>query len=175
MGMAVAHGIMKEHGGAITVQSEPGKGTTFEVLFPMAEKIVELAKSEEGPFPDGNERVLIVDDEMALLDLAKEMLEKLGYRVSTRSSPLEALEAFRANPERFDIVITDMTMPNMTGDTLARKIMEIRPEIPVILCTGYSECITEEKAKNMGIRELVMKPVLIRELGVTIRRLLDER
>ncbi|MFZ7113394.1 MAG: PAS domain-containing hybrid sensor histidine kinase/response regulator [Desulfatiglandales bacterium] len=175
MGMAVAHGIMKEHGGAIGVQSEPGKGTTFEVLFPMAEKIVDLPKSEEGPFQNGNEHVLMVDDEVALLELAKEMLEKLGYLVSTRSSPLEALEAFRANPDRFDIVITDMTMPNMTGDVLAKKIMEIRPEIPVILCTGYSAYITEAKAKNMGIRELVMKPVLIRELGVTIRRLLDQR
>ncbi len=173
MGLAVVHGIVKEHGGTVSVQSEFGRGTTFDVFFPMADKPIETSADEFEPLPGGNEHILLVDDEKSLVGLVKEMLEKLGYRVSARSSSLEALEAFRAHPERFDLVITDMTMPNMTGETLAGELLHIRPSIPVILCTGYSERITEGKAKSMGIRELIMKPILMREMATTLRKVLD--
>lgn len=173
MGLAVVHGIVKEHRGTITVQSELGRGTTFDVFFPIAEKPIQAAGDEFSPLPGGSELILLVDDEEPLVRLIKGMLERLGYRVSARSSSLEALEAFRAHPDRFDLVITDMTMPNMTGDILAQKLMAVRPSIPVVLCTGYSELITDAKVNSLGIRELIMKPVLIREMAFTIRRILD--
>lgn len=111
----------------------------------------------------------MVDDEEILVELQRQMLERVGYRVSLRTSSIEALEAFRAGPQRFDLVITYMTMPNMTGDILAKEIMTIRPDITVILCTGYSDRITPEKAKSMGIRDLIMKPVVVRDLAEAIR------
>ncbi|MDT8285325.1 MAG: ATP-binding protein, partial [Thermovirgaceae bacterium] len=173
MGLAVVHGIVKDHRGAITVQSELGKGTQFDVFFPIADKPVKAAGNEFKPLPGGTEHILLVDDEEPLVRLVKGMLEKLGYRVSARSSSLEALEAFRAHPDRFDLVITDMTMPNMTGEILAQKLMAVRPSIPVVLCTGYSERVTDTKVKSLGIRELIMKPILIREMAFTLRRILD--
>ena len=173
LGLAVVHGIVKDHKGAITVQSELGKGTRFDVYFQIADKPIKAADDEFKPLPGGNEHILLVDDEEPLVRLVKEMLEKLGYRVSARSSSLEALEAFRAHPDRFDLVITDMTMPNMTGELLAQKLMAIRPSIPVVLCTGYSERVTDTKVKSLGIRELIMKPILIREMAFILRRILD--
>jgi len=101
------------------------------------------------------------------------MLERLGYEVTTRTSSIEALELFRAKPDQFDLVITDMTMPQMTGDKLSRELMQIRPDIPVIICTGFSERISDEKAKGMGIKAFVMKPIVIRDLANTVRRILD--
>ena len=121
----------------------------------------------------GSERILLVDDEEFLVDLGKNMLEKLGYRVEGRTSSVEALEAFQAKPDQFDLVITDMSMPNMNGDMLARKIMQIRPKMPVILCTGYSEVMGEEKARHLGIRSFLMKPLAIQEISATIRQVLD--
>jgi CheY-like chemotaxis protein len=176
LGLSVVHGIVKSHGGAITVSSAPGKGTTFHVLFPILEK-AEIKKEElaTGPLPGGNERVLFVDDETPLVKLGKAMLGWLGYDVTVSTGSLEALELFKAKPEAFDLVISDMTMPKMTGDKLAMKIMEIRPEIPVILCTGYSEKINEEKGREMGIAAYAPKPIIMNEIAKTIREVLDKK
>jgi signal transduction histidine kinase/ActR/RegA family two-component response regulator len=175
MGLSVVHGIVKRHNGAIKVFSKPGKGTTFHVLLPRIEKEIEYKTEALEPLALGKERILFVDDEKALIDLGKQMLERLGYKVVSRTSSVEALEAFRANPHKFDLVITDMTMPNMTGDELAEKIMAIRTDTPIILCTGFSERITEEQAKKMGIREFVMKPLVMSDLAKTVRRVLDKK
>jgi CheY-like chemotaxis protein len=125
------------------------------------------------PLQGGSERILLVDDNEQIVIMEKQMLEQLGYDVTSRTSSVEALEAFSKQPDNFDLVITDMTMPNMTGDQLAKKLMEIRSDIPIILCTGFSELITKEKAKAMGIREFVMKPVVMNKIAETIRRVLE--
>jgi PAS domain S-box-containing protein len=173
LGLAVVHGIVKSLNGAITVESKPGKGSVFNILFP---KIVGRSKAEienHETVPTGVERILMVDDEKSLTVTGKRLLEGLGYTVTAKNSSSEALEDFRQDPDQYDLVITDMTMPDMTGDKLAREIMDIRPDMPVILCTGYSELITEESAKEKGIRELVMKPLVTGQLAKTIRRVLD--
>ena len=131
-------------------------------------------KDETGHLPTGIECVLFIDDEPTLVDIGKQALERLGYEVVTRTSSIEALELFRTKPDQFGLVITDMTMPDMTGERLAKELMQVRPDIPIILCTGFSERITEEKAKGMGIREFVMKPLLMRDLANTVRQVLDE-
>ncbi|MHC4455625.1 MAG: hybrid sensor histidine kinase/response regulator, partial [Planctomycetota bacterium] len=173
LGLAVVHGIVKSLNGAITVESKPGKGSVFNILFP---KIVGRSKAEiekHETVPTGVERILMVDDEKSLTVTGKRLLEGMGYTVTTKNSSSEALEDFRQDPDQYDLVITDMTMPDMTGDKLAREIMDIRPDMPVILCTGYSELITEESTKEKGIRELVMKPLVTRQFAKTIRRVLD--
>jgi CheY-like chemotaxis protein len=132
----------------------------------------EPVSSEE--LPTGSERILFVDDEQALVNLGKQMLEKLGYEAVIRTSSVEALELFKIQPEKFDMVITDMTMPNLTGEKLARELINARPDIPIILCTGYSENITETKAKKIGIKELILKPIVMQDFARTIRRALDK-
>jgi signal transduction histidine kinase/CheY-like chemotaxis protein/ABC-type amino acid transport substrate-binding protein len=174
MGLAVVHGIVSSQGGAVAVDSRMGAGTTFTVWFPMAEREAAPREQAQPVLLPGTERVLLVDDEAALVDLGQAMLTRLGYRVTTRTSSLEALEAFRADPLRYDLVITDMTMPNMTGDRLADAVRTIRPEIPVILCTGYSERMSEEKARAMGIAGFLYKPLLLEQLSRTIREALAE-
>ena len=174
MGLAVVHGIVKSHGGVIGVQSEQGEGTTFYVFFPRVESEVTPKTKASEPFPRGKERILFVDDEKALADMGKKTLERLGYEVIATTSSTDALDTFRANHDKLDLVITDQTMPNMTGDMLAKELMGIRSDIPIILCTGYSELITKESAEAMGIRAFVMKPLVTRDLATTIRKVLDK-
>ena len=174
MGLAVVHGIVKSHNGAITVQSELGKGTTFNAFFPTFESGVTKEPELTAALQLGDERILFVDDELALVDTGRQILESLGYEVVARTSSIEALGVFQVQPDKFDLIITDMTMPNMTGVDLAKEVMRIRPGIPVILCTGFSEAITEDKAKAAGIRQLVMKPVIRQEIATAIRKALDQ-
>ena len=174
MGLAVVHGIIRSYEGAITFESELGKGTTFWVYLPCLERESPMKSIETEPLPTGNERILLVDDEKAIIDAIQQMLERLGYQVVARTSSVEALEVFRSQPDSFDLLLTDQTMQGMTGEALSKKVMAIRSDIPIVLCTGFSHNINEEKAKSMGIREFIMKPVLVRELAVIIRRLLDE-
>jgi len=174
MGLATVHGIVTSHDGAMTVHSEPGKGTTFHLYFPRSDSTVAPETQTTEPIPRGKERILFVDDEEQLVRMGQSMLERLGYHVTTRTSSVEALETFRAQPDRFDLVITDQTMPNMTGVRLAKELMRIRPNIPIILTTGFSEVVTPEVAKSVGIRDYIMKPVVAHDLATAIRGVLDE-
>jgi len=173
MGLAVVHGIVMKHNGAIFVESELEKGTTFNLFFPgiEIEPVSELPIDEE--LPGGKERILFIDDEEAIVLVARNRLERLGYQVETKTDPVEALELFSEKPDRFDLVITDMTMPRMTGDLLVKEILKIRADMPTILCTGFSEKIDEEKAKGIGIRQYIEKPVNRSDLAKMIRKVLQ--
>jgi PAS domain S-box-containing protein len=173
MGLAVAHGIVGVHNGAITVQSEPGKGAAFNVYLPESEEEVSPEILSAVPSPTGHERILFVDDEVDVIDMGKQMLEYLGYQVVEKSNGLEALELFKADPEQFDMVITDMVMPNMTGTELAREILKIRPDTSIIILTGYLERINEEEFENIGIDAVLRKPVVMDEIAQTVRKVID--
>ncbi|MGW8302083.1 MAG: ATP-binding protein [Desulfobacterales bacterium] len=176
LGLSVIHGIVKNHRGDISVTSTPGKGTTFKVYLPIIEDMDTVTEFEPtNGAVKGNERILLVDDEEQIVSMEQQMLENLGYEVTARTDCTEALKEFSQKPQNFDLVITDMTMPHMTGDELALKLLDIKPDIPVILCTGFNEDITEEKALAMGIQKFVMKPVIKNDLATTIRTVLDHR
>ncbi len=173
MGLAVVYGIVKAHGGGVTVRSEVGQGSTFEVFLPQAQ--TPEAEREEAVtlLPTGTERILFIDDEESLVEMARGMLEGLGYRVTVAKHGSEAWNLFLEDPFRFDLVITDQTMPDITGVTLAQKMLRKRKGLPVILCTGYSEMVFAEKAQEIGIRAFAMKPLMRKELAETVRRVLD--
>lgn len=175
MGLSVVHGIVKELGGMISFSSELEKGSTFHVYLPVIQTEAGSEDEKATQAPAGNERILFVDDEKPVTQTMGRPLRNLGYQVVTRNSSLKALELFRADPGEFDLVITDMTMPSMTGDELAEKVMEIRGDIPVILCTGFNEKITEEKAKAKGIRAFLMKPIMTDKMAAKIREILDQK
>ncbi len=174
MGLSIVHGIVKSYRGFISLDSEPDGGTDIRVFLPVIEKDLQLddIKNVEQT-PVGKERILFVDDEKILAEMGKDMLERLGYHVTVRENGLEALETFQNQPDQFDLIITDQTMPGMTGSDLARRMMQIRPNIPIILCTGYSTIMSEEKAKSIGIKEFALKPLTKNDIAVLIRKILD--
>ena len=174
MGLSIVHGIVTGYNGFIDVESTPGSGTTFRVFLPVAAQADIQERSESEPVPQGSEHILFVDDEEVLAEMVESMLERLGYRVTVRTSSLEALNTFRNHPDLFDVVITDQTMPGMTGLDLARRILTLRPNMPIILCTGYSTLISEEEAKAHGIRAFALKPLTKKDMAVLIRRVLSE-
>ena len=173
LGLAVVHGIVKSCGGAIYAYTEPGHGTTFKVFMPAVDGRLNADIKVKRHTPVGTERILFIDDEPMLADMGKRLLESLGYNVVARTSSLDALELFRQQPERFDLVVTDMTMPNMTGEKLAEHIIDIRPDIPIILSTGFSQTISRKRGASAGIKAFISKPVLKQEIADTIRKVLD--
>ena len=173
MGLAVVHGIIKAHDGAVIVQSEPEKGARFELFFPSLDRKETPTPEMRSPVLNGNERILLVDDEEPLVKIGEQMLVSFGYKVTTKTSSSEALKAFKAAPDQFDLIITDLTMPKMTGLDLSSQILELRADMPIILCTGFSEEIQTETAKRLGISELVIKPIVWKDLAQVIRRSLE--
>jgi signal transduction histidine kinase/CheY-like chemotaxis protein len=174
MGLAVVYGIVAGHGGVVTVESEVGKGTNVHVFLPRIEEGgAPITKASEYTLM-GNERILFVDDEQGMVDMGKQMLESLGYEVIAERNSTEALETFRAAPEEFDLVVTDQTMPNMTGKMLAEELLRTRPDIPIILCTVRGEEIDEEEAKAMGIQGFITKPMVTRAMAEAIREVLHK-
>jgi signal transduction histidine kinase/CheY-like chemotaxis protein len=173
MGLSVVHGIVKKYHGLITISSDPEKGTVFNVFLPVIETNAISDHEKEGVILSGTERILFVDDEYFQVDLGKKIFERLGYEVVAETNSIKALELFRRDPEGFDLVITDTIMPNLPGDKLAKELIAIRPDIPIIICTGYSEQFEDEKAESLGIKAIVMKPLLIKDLAQTVREVLD--
>jgi len=175
LGLSLVHSIVKDHGGKITVRSEADTGTEFHIYLP---RIITATTSScvdtEHAVPGGEEHILLVDDEPQVIQMEQDMLEKLGYRVTPQADSRGALAAFRHTPGGFDMVITDLTMPHMTGDELSRALLDIRPDIPIILNTGFSEVFSEDQALSLGIRAYLTKPVGMNQIAVTIRDILDQ-
>jgi signal transduction histidine kinase len=175
LGLSVVHGIVQACNGEIEVESEIGQGTTFTIYLPVAVQETTAGTAMPTRLPLGNERILFIDDERPIADMSRQRLSLLGYRVTVAHSSLEALERLAAGPEDFDLIITDMTMPQMSGDRLAMEAKKLRPKVPIILCTGYSKKISPEKAAAIGIDAFLMKPVAANEMAETIRKVLDAR
>jgi CheY-like chemotaxis protein len=174
LGLSVVYGIIRSHGGAISMQSDLGVGTTFSIYLPGVDR-GEATQSEQIKIDlrGGGERILFVDDEKSLAEIVPAFLGNLGYEVVATTGSLDALRLFTKNPECFDMVITDMTMPHMTGLEMSGKMLALRGDIPIILCTGYHESVTWNEVKKRGIKELVMKPISLTDLGLLIRRTFD--
>jgi PAS domain S-box-containing protein len=175
MGLAVVHGIIKRCNGAINITSTVGEGTTVEVLFPKIAEEVPVEKREESELPTGNERILLVDDDPSIVSMISQMLKRLGYAVTEMTDSAAALERFKSSPSDFDLVVTDMAMPNMSGDKLAAELIKVRKGIPILLCTGHSDTVDEKTAKKIGIKGFAMKPLDMGKLARAVRKALDER
>ena len=176
LGLAVVHGVMQTHEGEVMVKSTPGKGTTFELYFPAHSMPLDApATVDETEVPRGRgERILFVDDEAPIMLVGRLMLEEIGYKVEGDMDAPSALERVRANPGGYDLVVTDLTMPEMTGLEFARRLLEIRPDMPIILTTGYNATLTDARIKELGIQEMLLKPLSMHSLGVALRRSLDK-
>ncbi len=175
MGLSVVHGLVEQHGGFITVDSTPEHGTTFNIYFPTIREVG--AKYKTGTtetLPTGTERILFVDDEKCIADTCSELLEYQGYKVTSVTSSIKALEIFKSGPDEFDLIFTDQTIPEMSGVDMAAELLKIRPDIPIILCSGYSAKVSEVDAKGIGIREFCMKPMDMKQLAIVARKVLDE-
>jgi CheY-like chemotaxis protein len=172
--LAVVHGIVTSHNGHITVESTPGEGTTFKIYFPIIPvKVFDRKQTLGARLPGGTERVMLIDDEVDIVQVNRQMLERLGYTVTAFTDSAAAVAAFESDPHCVDLLITDMTMPGLTGDHVVQAALTRRPDLPIIMCTGFSEIITKEKALGMGVRKLMMKPLSLGVLARTIRELLD--
>ena len=172
LGLAVVSGIVRRHEGAITVRSEPGKGTRFSIYIPRLDAQSEGTRQVDGPLQRGSERLLFVDDEPAIMEMGTSILKRLGYKVTSQTDSVKALEVFRSSPDEFDLVITDYTMPKLTGLDFAREVLRIRPDIPVLLCTGFSEKLTPDSLKAPGMG-LLMKPYNMRQISEAVRKILE--
>jgi signal transduction histidine kinase len=172
LGLSVVHGIVKSYGGAIFVDSKLGQGTVFTIYFPITREKPKVLLPEPSDLPGGNESILVVDDEPAITKMISQLLSRLGYNVTAKTDSAAALAVFQKKPHAFDLVITDMTMPVFNGDVLAREIQQIRSDIPIILCTGYSKTLANKKPRN--INTLLIKPIEHEELANEVRKLLDE-
>ena len=173
LGLSVVHGIVKQSNGYITAESEPGRGSTFTVYFPKISRRAAHRRTEDATIPTGSERILFVDDEEALIEMGEDILAELGYEVTSRMNGKEALSLLKEDPSRFDLVITDVTMPEITGVDLARQALAIRPDLPIIMCTGFSHLVNAETARAAGIRAFAMKPLTKKEIAGIIRKVLD--
>ncbi len=173
MGLAVVHGIVKNHEGMVSVYSEPGKGTSFSIYLPRFQgKRIEPVEEESNEIPTGTERILLIDDEALVARMQARLLESLGYTVTDETDPLQALKLFASTPESYDLIITDMTMPKMNGASLTGEILKIRPDIPVVLCTGFSELVNEAKARSLGVKAFAMKPLIRKSIAEIVRKAL---
>ena len=175
LGLSVVHGIAQACGGEITVESQVGRGSVFSIYLPLSASSYEVCADATARLPLGTERILFVDDESPIAEMSRQRLDLLGYRVTAVTSSLQALDCLTQRPDDFDLIITDMTMPRITGDQLAVKAKKIKPDIPIILCTGYSKKISQSKASAIGISALLMKPVAAAEMAETIRKVLDKK
>ena len=173
LGLSIVHGIVSEYGGFITCESEPGKGTIFTIFLPACDTQATAADDAADEIATGSGHILLVDDEEILIEMGRSMLKRLGYEVTARTNSLEALATFQNDPHRFDAVITDQTMPGITGLDLARRMLGIRPGLPIILCTGYSNLVDETTAKAMGIRGFAMKPLTRKEIVGLLREVME--
>lgn len=175
LGLSVLHGIVKSYSGAVDVQSEPDKGTRINIYLPMTSKSQALEEVKSASIQLGSENILFVDDEASIVKLGVRLLERLGYKVVGKTSSIEAVELFKSNPDQFDLVITDMTMPILVGTELAKQILKIRQDIPILICTGFSEQVDEKTANAMGVKGYINKPILAQELSRKVRELLDQK
>jgi len=173
LGLAAVHGIIKSHDGAISVKSRIGEGTIFDVYLPLTKELEDKEQEETSQEIGGSEHILLVDDEPNILNIEKDMLEKLGYSLKVTNNAREALNLFEERLYQFDLVITDMTMPGMTGVEFAGELRKFRSDIPIIICTGFSESISKEKIERLGINGFLMKPVLLSDLAKIVRKVLD--
>ncbi len=174
LGLSTVHGIIKEHGGIIKVYSEKGIGSTFNIYLPVDDNYNQyLPDVSATDLPKGNETILLVDDEVFILDIEKMLLEDLGYTIETRNSPIDGLQAFKANPQKYDLVISDLTMPKMLGTMFSAALKEIRPDVPIILCSGFSNAKQRQQLKKIGVQTILMKPVPLVDLANTVRQHLD--